>query len=54
MHLPKKVAKMFNGHPMTTITEILFNVPFTAHCMGGCAIASKPRARRGRWTKPSV
>ncbi|WP_228270779.1 GMC oxidoreductase, partial [Acinetobacter nosocomialis] len=26
----------------TTITEILFNVPFTAHCMGGCAIASSP------------
>lgn len=38
----EKVAKMFNGHPMTTITEILFNVPFTAHCMGGCAIASSP------------
>ena len=38
----KKVAKMFNGQPMTTITEILFNVPFTAHCMGGCAIASTP------------
>lgn len=33
---------MFNGHPITTITEILFNVPFTAHCMGGCAIASSP------------
>ena len=38
----EKVAKMFNGHPITTITEILFNVPFTAHCMGGCAIASSP------------
>ncbi|WP_228137335.1 GMC family oxidoreductase, partial [Acinetobacter sp. V2] len=38
----EKVAKMFNGHPMTTITEILFNVPFTAHCMGGCAISSSP------------
>ena len=25
---------------MTTITEILFNVPFTAHCMGGCAIGA--------------
>ncbi|MCG5226900.1 GMC family oxidoreductase [Acinetobacter pittii] len=38
----EKIAKMFNGHPITTITEILFNVPFTAHCMGGCAIASSP------------
>lgn len=27
---------------MTTTTEILFNVPFTAHCMGGCAIADSP------------
>ena len=44
---------MFNGHPMTTITEILFNVPFTAHCMGGCAIASSPE-RGGRWTKSGV
>jgi cholesterol oxidase len=39
----KKMAKMFNGHPMTTLTEILFNVPFTAHCMGGCAIAADAR-----------
>lgn len=35
----EKVAKMFNGYPMTTKTEILFNVPFTAHCMGGCAMS---------------
>jgi cholesterol oxidase len=34
-----KMAKMFGGSPMTTLTEILFNVPFTAHCMGGCAMA---------------
>lgn len=38
----EKMAKMFNGQPMTTLTEILFNVPFTAHCMGGCAIGSSP------------
>ncbi|MDE2420569.1 MAG: GMC family oxidoreductase [Gammaproteobacteria bacterium] len=36
----EKVAKMFHGYPMTTKTEILFNVPFTAHCMGGCAMAA--------------
>ncbi|NKF22104.1 GMC oxidoreductase [Solimonas marina] len=36
----EKVAKQFGGAPMTTITEILFNVPFTAHCMGGCAIGA--------------
>ena len=34
-----KMAKLFGGSPMTTLTEILFNVPFTAHCMGGCAMA---------------
>ncbi|MGQ0622807.1 MAG: GMC oxidoreductase [Panacagrimonas sp.] len=39
----EKVAKMFGGSPMTTITEILFNIPFTAHCMGGCAIAKTPQ-----------
>ena len=27
---------------MTTISEILLNVPLTAHCMGGCAIAKSP------------
>lgn len=36
----EKVAKMFNGHAMTTKTEIFFNVPLTAHCMGGCAMAT--------------
>ena len=40
----EKMAKAFGGTPMTTITEILFNVPFTAHCMGGCAIAATPEA----------
>jgi cholesterol oxidase len=38
----EKMAKMFGGSPITTITEILFNIPFTAHCMGGCAIADSP------------
>lgn len=36
------MARRFGGMPMTTITEILFNVPFTAHCMGGCAMAESP------------
>jgi len=38
----EKMARMFGGTPMTTLTEILFNVPFSAHCMGGCAIATSP------------
>ena len=38
-----KMAQRFGGIPMTTLTEVLFNVPFTAHCMGGCAMADSPR-----------
>lgn len=38
----QKVAKQFGGLPMTTLSEILFNIPLTAHCMGGCAIAKTP------------
>lgn len=37
-----KMAKQFGGIPMTTITEVLTNVPLTAHCMGGCAMADSP------------
>jgi len=28
---------------MSMITEILFNVPGTAHILGGCAMASSPK-----------
>lgn len=38
----RKMAAHFNGIPFTTATEIFFNVPFTAHCMGGCAMADSP------------
>ena len=38
----EKMAKTFGGLPVTTISEILLNVPLTAHCMGGCAIAKSP------------
>lgn len=41
----EKMARRFGGSPVTTLTEILFNVPFTAHCMGGCAIG--PDAEHG-------
>lgn len=39
----RKMAAHFNGIPFTTATEVFFNVPFTAHCMGGCAMADSPR-----------
>jgi cholesterol oxidase len=33
------VAGMIGGTPMSMITEILFNVPGTAHILGGCVMA---------------
>lgn len=38
----RKMAQAFGGIPFTTMTEVFFNVPFTAHCMGGCAMADSP------------
>jgi len=41
----KKFAEVAGGSPMSTLPEILFNVPGTAHCIGGCVIADS--AERG-------
>jgi cholesterol oxidase len=38
----EKGAKALGGIPTTLLTEILFNIPTTAHCMGGCAMAASP------------
>jgi cholesterol oxidase len=38
----EKAAKATGGVGLSTITEILFNVPMTAHCMGGCAMGATP------------
>ncbi|MDM0066860.1 GMC oxidoreductase [Variovorax sp. J31P207] len=38
----EKGAKALGGIPVTLLTEILFNIPTTAHCMGGCAMADAP------------
>ena len=35
----RKVAALTGGVPMSMITEILFNVPGTAHILGGCPMA---------------
>ncbi|GAC1421733.1 MAG: GMC family oxidoreductase [Burkholderiaceae bacterium] len=35
----EKGAKALGGLPLTLLTEILFNIPTTAHCIGGCAMA---------------
>jgi cholesterol oxidase len=33
-----KAAKATGGIPMTSLTEIMLNIPMTAHCMGGAAM----------------
>jgi cholesterol oxidase len=38
----KKFAQIAGGVPMSMLPEILFNVPGTAHCIGGCVIADSP------------
>lgn len=35
-----KVAKATGGVPLSTLSEILLDVPMTAHCMGGAAMAA--------------
>lgn len=34
----EKAAKALGGTAMTTVTEVLFDMPMTAHCIGGCNI----------------
>ena len=41
----QKLAELTGGIPMSMLPEILFDVPSTAHCIGGCVIADS--ARRG-------
>jgi cholesterol oxidase len=36
------LARMTGGTAMSMLPEILFNVPGTAHCLGGCVIADSP------------
>lgn len=38
----RRGAATLGGVPTTFLTEILFNIPTTAHCMGGCAMADTP------------
>lgn len=39
----QKFASLTGGTAMSMIPEILFDIPGTAHCLGGCAIADSPR-----------
>jgi cholesterol oxidase len=36
----RQVARAIGGTPMSMVTEILFDVPGTAHILGGCTIAA--------------
>jgi cholesterol oxidase len=38
----EKFATLAGGTAMSMLPEILFNVPGTAHCLGGCVIAASP------------
>ena len=38
----EKAAKLMGGTPMSMVTEILFDVPATAHILGGCPMAGSP------------
>jgi len=38
----RKAAELLGGTPMSMITEILFDVPGTAHILGGCPMAGTP------------
>ena len=38
----EKGARALGSVPLTFLTEILFNISTTAHCMGGCAMADAP------------
>jgi cholesterol oxidase len=39
----QKFAKLCGGTAMSMLPEILFNIPATAHCLGGAGIGSSPR-----------
>jgi len=38
----KTFAQVAGGTAMSTLPEILFDIPGTAHCIGGCVIADSP------------
>ncbi len=38
----RKFAEIAGGTAMSTLPEILFDVPGTAHCIGGCVIGNSP------------
>ena len=41
-NLPRSSPSVAGGTAMSMLPEILFDVPGTAHCLGGCVIAGSP------------
>ncbi len=39
-----KAASSTGGFALSSLSEIAFNVPTTAHCMGGCAMSDSPHS----------
>jgi cholesterol oxidase len=39
----EQFARLTGGTPMSMLPEILFDVPGTAHCIGGCVMADSPQ-----------
>jgi cholesterol oxidase len=37
-HAARGIAKRINGIPQSAVTEVLFNIPISAHILGGCVI----------------
>ena len=50
----QKFASVAGGTAMSMLPEILFNVPGTAHCLGGSVIADSPGARCRRLSQPCL
>lgn len=43
-HAVRGMAKRMHGIPQNAVTESLFNIPMTAHMMGGCIIGNDPES----------
>ncbi|AKT39227.1 GMC oxidoreductase [Chondromyces crocatus] len=39
----EKMAQVSGGTAMSTVSEVLFDIPSTAHCLGGCIIGDSPQ-----------
>jgi len=38
----RAIARRINGIPQSAVTEVMFNIPLSAHILGGCVIGKDP------------